>query len=379
MRKPLVLVMVCSLAVLSFADEGPDAGTPLRKWRVSVGGLGRTIENVTIHTGTRSSTDLVPKGGGGSSDGSAGSADRYDNHEYDNGFVRTDPSTHLNGDTWYWGYQDASQIQNNQLVFSGYGGMHTEYDRDTTIDTDAKSLDTDDTLFGPMVQVDYFIGEKKGVAYGLFIGGSFLTYSDSGTASTFHDEQKWTTYDEWVTDRYDLLGMVPPAAPYSGTYDGPGPLLPNTPASRTTRREKVDSDVIKAWNCIYESLDFDLTTFSLGVGVEKRFAKVLAAAAVGPTLNLVSIDATRNEKLLMSKNNGPETLLHTWTDDCCETQWKGGAFAQAGLSASLTERLHATVLARYDWTDDVEADLGPSKIEMDLSGFSIIGALGWDI
>jgi hypothetical protein len=38
---------------------------------------------------------------------------------------------------------------------------------------------------------------------------------------------------ETITDTYSLNGVVPPSAPYSGTFLGPGPLIPNAPFSRS--------------------------------------------------------------------------------------------------------------------------------------------------
>jgi hypothetical protein len=36
-----------------------------------------------------------------------------------------------------------------------------------------------------------------------------------------------------LTDTYDLDGIFPPSAPYSGTFQGPGPLIHDTPVSRS--------------------------------------------------------------------------------------------------------------------------------------------------
>ena len=33
-----------------------------------------------------------------------------------------------------------------------------------------------------------------------------------------------------ITDTYYLGGIIPPPAPYSGSFNGPGPLLPDTPS-----------------------------------------------------------------------------------------------------------------------------------------------------
>jgi hypothetical protein len=38
-----------------------------------------------------------------------------------------------------------------------------------------------------------------------------------------------------LTDTYGLGGLAPPAAPYPGTFQGPGPLIPDTPVSRSIK------------------------------------------------------------------------------------------------------------------------------------------------
>lgn len=36
-----------------------------------------------------------------------------------------------------------------------------------------------------------------------------------------------------ITDTYDLGNLIPPPAPYSGSFNGPGPVIPDSPFSRT--------------------------------------------------------------------------------------------------------------------------------------------------
>ncbi|MGD0349064.1 MAG: hypothetical protein ABSB84_01950 [Verrucomicrobiota bacterium] len=89
------------------------------------------------------------------------------NRNYDDGYVYVDSIGDSFGYTSYWGYQNASQIQGDFLVF------HSE-----------SSLDAN------TIQV--------------------------------------------ITDTYDLGNLLtPPPAPYSGTFSGPGPTIPDSPFSRS--------------------------------------------------------------------------------------------------------------------------------------------------
>lgn len=85
---------------------------------------------------------------------------------YDDGFVRVDAAGNPGGYTWFWGYQDAAQIQGSFISF------HSQ----TVLEANAIQL---------------------------------------------------------VTDTYQLGDWFLPSAPYAGSFDGPGPVLPDAPFSRT--------------------------------------------------------------------------------------------------------------------------------------------------
>ena len=88
------------------------------------------------------------------------------NRSYDDGYVFVDSTGDSSGYTSDWGYQNASQIQGDFLVF------HSESNLD---------------------------------------------------ANTI----------QLITDTYDLGNLMPPPAPYSGTFSGLGPVMPDAPFSRS--------------------------------------------------------------------------------------------------------------------------------------------------
>ncbi len=376
MRRLAILLLVCSIPVFALAAKKPadDAAKPeFRKWRISLGAISRSVDDITFHTGTRSRASLVPKQARSGVDDD-GAADGI----YDNGYVLPDPGTGTDGDTWYWGYDSAEQVQGDSLSFSGDAGFETKYWRDTSV-VDAESINSDETTFGPILQFDYLFGQKRGFAFGVLFSASYISFSKDGSASTFRDEQQWDTYSRQITDVYDLMGVIPPAAPYDGTYTGPGPLLPASPSSRTLTTDKVDSDTLRAWNEINESLDFDLTTLSFGVSGEKRFGGFVLTAAGGPTLNVINMDSTSRETLYSSRNGGPASVLANWSDSNCDQELKSGFFLQAGCAAYVFKGMRLNLLGRYDWTKEVTSSVGPTDIELDLNGFSAMATVSWDI
>jgi hypothetical protein len=137
--------------------------------------------------------------------------------------------------------------------------------------------------------------------------------------------------------------------------------------------------VQEAWNDIQESLDLDLLTLSIGIGVERMIGMLTLFASAGPAVNFASVDATYRESLLVSRNGGAAETLQTWDDSTCETDVSVGAFAQGGASLALTERFSAAVMVRYDWTDDVSESVGPATIDADLDGYAVYGMLQFSI
>ena len=131
------------------------------------------------------------------------------------------------GLTWNWGYENASQydlvndtINMHATVRSG-NGASTEVTDDPQLGFELK--------YGRVIGK---IGENKPWGF----EGSFsymnLSIQDSGTMSTV----------ERVTDSYALGGVIPPPAPYQGTFNGPGPLISDLPA------RVVETGISSGWN-----------------------------------------------------------------------------------------------------------------------------------
>jgi hypothetical protein len=147
---------------------------------------------------------------------------RGDLYNYDDGYVLTDISGNLGGQTWYWGYDDsASQISGNTILLN----------RSTaTGDFSSPSFDSDPQL-GAELTYNRMLGTTRNLRYGLEAAANYLNLSlhksstSSGTLSR-------------VTDAYPFTpGTTPPAAtpsnPYQGSFEGPGFVIGDTPVSST--------------------------------------------------------------------------------------------------------------------------------------------------
>jgi hypothetical protein len=145
-------------------------------------------------------------------------------YNYDDGFVRVDSSDNLGGETWNWGYENASQYDP-----SGLGSIDYTLTRSLA---DGSAEEDGGGEMGVQLSAYYSMGavtlpalEKHGATWG-FRGGFNYNHVDMDSRSTV--SASTTT----VTDRFNLGGTIAPTAPYSGSFNGPGPLIGDAP-SRT--------------------------------------------------------------------------------------------------------------------------------------------------
>lgn len=147
MKKILFLFCLLSSAIhLVSADEG--STLPGHLGSTTLGGY------VDSNISWLDQSDSGPATGGG--------IDRI----YDDGFVRVDAAGNPGGYTWFWAYENESQVQGTFISF------HSQI----VLDANAIQL---------------------------------------------------------VMDTYQLGNWLLPSAPYEGSFEGPGPILPDAPFSRT--------------------------------------------------------------------------------------------------------------------------------------------------
>lgn len=311
----------------------------------------------------------------GGSPSSVGDANSYANRTYDDGFVAVDPGTVASGDglTWYWGYARAEQYNAaaDTLTFSRGGGARVMVD---TVKN--ASLNDDDRIetWGVELTAGGRMGEYGKAVLGWQAGLGLLWNVDSRiTGSTYAEtisEQQFS-----VVDVYPLDGVVPPAAPYSGTYDGPGPLIPNQPGSR---REAVTAS--SSWRAENEvRIDLEAVVQQLWVG-----PRIEAAAGKGvelfcvPFVSLNRLEARyeRDEWFYGIRGDGAKTTLASWHNRTTDEQLLLGIGVRAGARVALGERWFLDVAAGVESIESAETTLGPNTATLDLSGYSAVAQLG---
>jgi len=147
--------------------------------------------------------------------GNPGPATPGANHVYDDGYNKVDSNGNNHGGfegTWNWGYNNASQISGNTVAMHssswGSGGSSANNSGDPQPGFEL--------TFGRELQ------RAKHWRWGL--EGAF-----GFTAVTIQDSRPVSASQMLTTDTYSLNGIVPPAPPYHGTPNGPGPIISDTP------------------------------------------------------------------------------------------------------------------------------------------------------
>jgi hypothetical protein len=137
-------------------------------------------------------------------------------HNYTDGFVRLDSSGDHGGQTWNWGYQNASQVPGDGTLL-----MHT------ASAVSATTTENDDPRLGFEANYARDLAHLGWGRWGIKLAFGY-------TDLNIRDNQPLNGNVSLVTDAYALGGITPPLAPYAGNFNGPGPVIGDTPTRTTT-------------------------------------------------------------------------------------------------------------------------------------------------
>ena len=300
---------------------------------------------------------------------SSGSAHGFQDRFYSDGFVRPDSGTPIDGNTGYWGYQSGSQVQGGYLVFHDSSGTsHTLVDEPFSADHHSR-LDG----AAPFVQFQWTAVEKHiardAWRLGLTADVSLLSSSYDHQTNTL--QAQWNQYAVNATDRYNLGGIAPPPAPYTGDTSGTGTLIPAAPESRSTRLSLLDTHTFTTQTT--QSLDLLLTSVSLGTTVEWRRDDCFGLLfSMGLALNVANWDAHQVDTL--SRDGSLRLRLQSHSSG---TDVLPGLFLQAGGEARVGAHVWLKVFGRYDWSEGVHASVGTSSVAVDPSGWTVGASVEW--
>ncbi len=207
------LLLLPPLQMIAFAGPDKDVITPApveSRWRFGIG-YARMLGIKADFSGLGTfGNSFQPQPLGGGRD-----------YNYDDGFVRVDSSGNRSNETWNWSYENAAQYDSSgsgSLDFSITGSNATASDQERD---SGGGLEI--SGYYDMGAVEWVPLKARGAAWG-FRGGVQHTRIDIAS-----DDWLLTSMTRTI-DRFELNGIIPPAAPYVGSFSGPGPLLGDNPS-----------------------------------------------------------------------------------------------------------------------------------------------------
>ena len=289
---------------------------------------------------------------------------------YTNGYVLQDSAN--SGQTWNWGYDDASQLQGDTLSFSGVTNRFDE-----AVEVERMNTDWSDDLaavggFAELESPVLWRGKRFAVsAVGNY---SFVQDSSSNKATAFKATHEINEVNEFYTDAYDVsnLGVVPGAG-HQGTFHGPGPLLNMNP-QRLNEHKKSFHSYESFASELEQEFDLKLHTLSLGPRVAMNLGRIQAQVGLGFAGNVADWEARSKETLIADGNN----VIRTWEDRNGGTAFLPGAYGELGLRWEFVRNWSINATARYDYAKSLEADVGAAAVDLDLKGVTGRVGVGWN-
>jgi hypothetical protein len=162
------------------------------------------------------------------------------------------------------------------------------------------------------------------------------------------------------TDFFSLGGIIPPQAPYSGSYYGPGPLISATPSSSSM---SVSTFSI----AMQRTLDAQVYGLRLGPYYELNFCKRWSGR-LGGGLNLALVDSK------LSYSSGP--LVGSASSD--GTDFQAGGYVEGLVLFSATRHLGLFAGAQYEYLGTYNRTAGIETSQLDMgSAVSILFGAQW--
>lgn len=278
------------------------------------------------------------------------------NYNYDDGFVRLDSTGNAGGNTWNWGRDNAAQFD-----AAGGGSIAMSISNGQA---NGSASGEDDLAAG----FEGFVYLEFGEVPGLDLGGgparwglkanlhyASISIDSSGTVAAGVSR---------ITDTFQLGGVVPPQAPFAGSFNGPGPVISDSP----TRA----SSIIPGGATVTGSREVDVDLFGMTVG---PYLEVPVGSRV-----LVSLESGFS----LAVADGYYKFNSATTIPGAGTQTNAGSDSETtllpGVSAGLSVFFQATDAwsvyggARYQYYYPFEIDAGTSQAELDFGAAFVLSA-----
>ncbi|MEO8616063.1 MAG: hypothetical protein ABI600_13045 [Luteolibacter sp.] len=320
--------------------QAPDPPSP---WSIGTGVMWRNIGQLSVHpnlqNGPQGSRFFIPPAG-------AGNLSSFANRTYDNGFVNIGAATPGTGLTTNWGMQSDNQISGDSLNLTLSGGSAQTQP--------AAANDDEGYNAAPYLELSYL----RPIGLNLVAGfASNLSLVRLGGRTGSRMDHSLVS----IADHYALEEVIPPSAPYSGSFAGPGPLINNEP---TTRDFIFTPD---GSNSYQFSNDTDL--YSLAFGGEIHWQPIDSfnlGLGTGVVLNLADWTASWNASIPNANGKGTSTV--SGANDGEDFLW--GLYLKGSAGYCINKQWSVEGFFRYDWNESLSNSVSPSSFELGLTGWS---------
>lgn len=334
-------------------------------WTIGAGVMWRQIGELDFRGGHRAGMKDIPKLKSSTHSGGGGG--------YSDGYVLPDSTGGLQ--TWNWGYTSVAQVSGDNLNFTSSSSRISQSAYGQSFSNDW-SDDLEGTGVFIQVESPEFYRWKR-LSFSAAGSYSFVQDESHHEAEAFQAVRQTTEYRTSRTDSYDISAIAPlPAAPYGGTFNGPGPVISTTPASSSgggTSRRMLEDDVYTSR--VEQSVEVRLHTLSAGPRVGFDLGQVRAVASMGMALNIADWEGSSQETL---RHEGSGKVIRRWNESAGETELLAGVYAELGLQWQFLPRWTLNAGARYDWSQELSGELAASEFDVDLGGWSAMLGIGWE-
>jgi hypothetical protein len=248
---------------------------------------------------------------------------------YEDGFVRPNSVPNDLGLSWNWGYQNANQVVGDNIVMTSSQRGKLGNDRE------------DSPANGVELSYNRRLGWWGKAAWGL---EGAINYTGLEIGNNANPAASVLT-----AHAFNLGGAIPPTAPYSGTPEGPGILISETPTAVSM--------------AVHSSLETTLVGLRLGPYLEYPFGEKWALSLSGG-FALVWADSDLRFRETVSLG-GTEATLRTGSDSSSE--WLPGFYVGANIAYKFCRSGSMFVGAQFQDVGDQTLKALDKQAKLDLS------------
>ncbi len=275
------------------------------------------------------------------------------NYFYNDGSVQVDSSGNAGGLTTFFSYQNDAQYDptaNGGLGAISFNAVAGGFNSAGSVEESniAAAGGFDISAYRHMGNLAIPAADGRSATWGIRLGAQYnrIDVDNHDTLSTSVGT---------ITDSFSTGGLIPPLAPYTGTFAGPGFLLGDTP----TRTFGTANAAISG----SRQLDVHVIATQIGGYLEIPIAKKLDVMLEGGVILAVASGSYRYDSTVAI----PGVAAQTTDGYANRTRFLPGVYAGVGLTYHLTERVAVQGAVRYQFIKpyDLSANGSTAAVKFD--------------